>query len=954
MDWNADAAITSLPFFDLLDADAVDQLRHWVDAFVVSGAHQQALQYVNEQAPQRWRAIASSQFVRDSLLAEPEFAIKCLRDGASAPEMLPPDESTDWEQSLRCYRRQQLLRIALYDMSGEWPLQHVLGVLSDTADLCIRTAMRVARDRMQARFGMLRTAAGEPITLLTICMGKLGGRELNFSSDIDLIFAFAHEGQSDGRRAISAAEYCLREARIVISLLDRRTEDGFVFRVDTRLRPFGDAGPLAISFDALESYLAQHGRDWERYAFVKARILCADPDADEASIRQFDATVVRPFVYRQYVDFSVLESLREMKHMIGAQVALDERQQDIKRGPGGIREIEFIAQSWQLIRGGQIPALQTQSLYAALAAIVAHDCMAAEDIEELVQAYDFLRQLENRLQALDDQQTHTLPDRKAAQRALAIAMNVADWSDVLAILDGHRATVTAAFEQLLFSSHDSEASVDALPWLDRPPAMLVQDIEAEGLASAQDIAHVLQDFSQRLQRTHGDDPGVTRSKMLVANVMTRLSRFDDPLTVLLRVLSVADAVRRRSAYLSLLNEQPDALDMLLSLCASNKFVAEQIAQYPMLIDELLDARLASAALSRDDIETMLGDLPDKSATKDIEADMARLVRFARTARFRVAVADLSGVLPVMEVSDRLSDIAELTLARVLQLAWWEMTAKFGLPVGNPKEPAVAIVAYGKLGGFELGYGSDLDIVFLHDLPSGQTQGARPVDNSVLVTRVARRVVHLLSVQTGHGHLYEVDTRLRPSGRSGLLVSSMQAFARYQRDDAWTWEHQALIRARWITGAPEVAAQFADVRRRTLRDYVRRADLRDAVAKMRRRMRAELSRSGPDTFDLKQDAGGITDIEFIVQYLVLRDAQTYPEVADWSDNIRQLDSLAQAGVLSDVQVLQLQQIYQTFRRETHVLALEEQPSLIPNSQFVVERDSVGAIWRQLFGDDVAAD
>lgn len=946
MDWTAHAAIASLPLIKTLGKENADTLSRWVDAFTISDEAAHALHQMDARAPAYWRAIASSAFIRDSLLAEPDFACALLRGDEPDPSLNLPEDDSGWERALRRYRRQQLARIALHDISGDWSLRRVLTSVSDTADQCITSAMRIARERMQARFGMLRDVDGSPVALLTLCMGKLGGRELNFSSDVDLIFAFTCEGQSDGRRSLTAAEYCLREAREVIALLDQRTEDGFVFRVDTRLRPFGEAGPLAISFDALEVYLAQHGRDWERYAFVKARFLAAE-DSANAAVSQFQQTVIRPFVYRRYVDFGVLESLRDMKTMIGAEVVRHERQQDIKRGPGGIREVEFVAQSWQLIRGGQIAALQTQSLYTALAAIVEHECMSTTQIATLTQAYNYLRQLENRLQALDDQQTHTLPNEDSKQRALAVAMHASSWSDVLATLNKHRESVSAAFEQLLFVESVQGASTDTLAWLDRPAAKLARDIAATGLAPADELAHILLDFAQRLQRTQGDDPGVARSRTLVDHVMARLPQFDDPLTLLLRVLSVADAVRRRSAYLSLLNEQPDALDRLLSLCASNKFVAEQIAQYPMLIDELLDAQLATAVLSRADIEAMLTAFPQIDDTIDVEADMARLVRFARTARFRVAVADLTGGLPVMAVSDRLSDIAELTLSRVLRLAWWEMTQKFGVPAVDSDEPAVAIVAYGKLGGLELGYGSDLDIVFLHDLPAGQTLGGKPVDNSVLATRVARRVVHLLSVQTGHGHLYEVDTRLRPSGRSGLLVSSVDAFARYQRSDAWTWEHQALIRARWITGAPAVAAQFDAVRKDTLRRYVRRDDLRDAVSSMRLRMRRELSRSGPGIFDLKQDAGGITDVEFIVQYLVLRDARVHPEVALWSDNIRQLDSLAEAGVLSVSEAQQLQRIYQTYRRESHVLALEDQPSLISDRQFVVERDVVTAIWSRLF-------
>ncbi|MEM9172835.1 MAG: bifunctional [glutamate--ammonia ligase]-adenylyl-L-tyrosine phosphorylase/[glutamate--ammonia-ligase] adenylyltransferase, partial [Pseudomonadota bacterium] len=865
-------------------------------------------------------------------------------------ERLPWNQHDAVAQHLRRWRARQMARLAVAEMGGQLTLSECLSGLSQLADTAVRAALRSARTQMRQRYGCLRAAGGNEVPLIVIAMGKLGGDELNFSSDIDVLFAFPEAGSSDGARAVEAPEYCLREARLVIDLLDRITADGRVFRVDTRLRPFGDAGPLAISFAALEDYLQRQGRAWERYAFVKARFLAT---TDVPAVAQFQDSVVRPFVYRRYSDYGVLDSLRDMKRMIANEVERLGEVDDLKRGAGGIREIEFIVQSWQLIHGGKLAPLRTPRLRQALDAAIAARLIDASSAATLYDSYRFLRQLENRLQALDDQQTHEVPEQAAPRELLALVMGCASWAALAERLAHHRASVLQQFNALL---HSAEADVP-VGWLQLEGAVLCQRLTQVGVDDAQDIAAQLEVFAAALTRSGCDPLSEQRAHRFVDALMPRVSQFDRPAQLIARVLRFADAVRRRSAYLSLLIESESALDRLLRLLHASEFLAQQLIEHPMLLEDVLAHEARFDALSRDALQAALAEAQAGSDAA-LEAQMQAIVRFGRAGLFRIAVADIVAELPLMQVSDRLSDLAELSLAAVLSLAWTELTTKFGSPASESIDAThgFAIIAYGKLGGLELGYGSDLDIIFLHDFAPGDTRAGPEqtvIDNTVFAQRLARRVVHLLEIQTGHGRLYEIDTRLRPSGRSGLLVSRVSAFEQYQRNDAWTWEHQALTRARFVAGDPQLSDRFSAIRDGVLREAVEHDTLADDVIKMRARMRKELSRSGSTQMDLKQDAGGIADLEFLVQYLVLRDAAIAPEVLRWSDNVRQLDSLAAAGVLGEHDARRLQDIYRRYRRWAHARALNNEPALLSRDDLQSERQTVCALWLRELGVDPCA-
>ncbi len=893
---------------------------------------------------------------------------------AGRPFALEADEATvlAW---LRRWRRREMVRIAWRDLGGFATLEETLEELTTFADRAVGLALEYAWRVTTARYGMPRAADGAPMPLVVLGMGKLGGRELNFSSDIDLIFLFPEYGETEHSSPLSHDEFFARLGQTLIRLLAAPTVDGIVFRVDMRLRPFGDSGALACGFSALEDYLAQHGRDWERYAYVKARALVG-----QAAYEELYAATLRPFVYRRYLDFGVFESLREMKALIEKQVARRELADHLKLGPGGIREIEFIVQSFQLIRGGQDRRLQTTRLLEALPLLAGRRLLTPQAVQELDAAYRYLRRLENRLQMLRDEQTHQLPPEPRQRAQLVRAMEAADWPALVAELDRHRGNVQRHFRALVFQpsgafGDDSPAATVAgtatagqpcgaalagLPlWDETQDAHALEaGIAAAGVAEPGAVARLLADFrgSSLLRRL--DATALARLQRLLPALLAELRADDDHLPLLRRLLRVLEAIGARSAYFALLNENPPARHRFVDVCRAGEFLAQQIAAHPLLLDELLDERMLVAPPTRTELAADLADRLERVGTDDSERAVESLCQFKRAAVFRVAIADLAGHLPLMRVSDRLTDIAELIVEQSLRLAWEQMTAQYGVPTcdderGGPRPVRICAVGYGKLGGIELGYASDLDLVFLHDSrgESQQTVGERPIDNQVFFVRLAQRILHILTVHSAAGRLYEVDVRLRPSGKGGMLITGIDAFAEYQRREAWTWEHQALLHARSVAGAPDLRARFEALRLELLREAVRRDTLREEVRAMRERMRRELSRARAGQWDMKQDRGGVADIEFLAQYWALRWAADYPPVVLFSDTIRQLESVASAALVPQHTVDVLTGAYRAYRERGHHRSLRDEGSVIADDQFQSERAAVAAIWNETFGTDV---
>jgi len=919
------------------------------------------------------RVLALSPFVADIISRYPELLAELQISGRLGKSMAAGEYAAlaggalqdcssedDFQRGLRLFRHRELVRIVWRDLSEGAEVTETLRDLSDLADSAITTALRFAADGLRPRYGEPRTSDGGPCGPGIIAMGKLGGHELNFSSDVDLVFVYSGSGETDGPRSVSNEEYFRLLAQRVIDALSRNTPDGFVYRVDIRLRPFGSAGPLAVSLSALEGYLVQHGRDWERYAWIKARVI-----NDWADAESLYRDVLRPFVYRRYLDYGVFSALRDMKALIEAEVSRKEFRGNLKLGPGGIREIEFIVQTLQLVRGGTVAALRERQLLKALPALVKEGCLPEGDATELRAAYGYLRLAENRLQALYDRQTHDLPTDAGDQQRLASAMGASDWAGFLVTLQFHRDIVARHFRDIVFrgtsAAGDEEDESGAKPqsrlsqvWLDdADPDVQLQRLTAAGIEDAAAVLDCLMRLRKGgLQQRLGQH-GRERLDALVPAILHAIRRKADPARALDGMVLVIEAIGRRSAYFSLLNENPAALERLVGICASSEFLARLVATHPLLLDELLDPRVFEQAPSRGELAADLSMRMSRVPADDVEARLDALRNFQQAATFRVAVVDLSGVLPLMKVSDRLTDIAELVLEAALSIAWDELAARHGTPqcvvAGGQRPARFAIVAYGKLGGLEFGYGSDMDLVFVNDSEGEQqqTDGGQPLDNAMFFSRLTRRIISILTMHTTSGKLYEVDIRLRPSGASGLLVSTLTALDLYQRQDAWTWEHQALLRSRAVAGDPGVKEAFEKLRVHALTHYVRQENLSAEVVEMRQRMRKELSRGTAELLDVKQDPGGITDIEFLVQYLVLREAHRFPDLVRWSDNIRQLEALAAHAILTPVAAEELADAYRSYRQRLHHLNLAGAPGLLPKAETAALTATVIRHWQAVF-------
>ncbi len=910
-------------------------------------------------APALARVLACSPFVAGLVRRQPHLLAALLGEGLLQRSLRPGELQAELQQRLaepeaelnpvlRRFRTRHMLRIVWRDFCREADTLETVRDTSDLAEACIILAQAQLQQQLEARFGVPRGRhSKEAQQLIVIAMGKLGARELNVSSDIDLIFAYPESGETDGeRRSISNSEFFTKLGQGLISALDQVTVDGFVFRVDMRLRPYGESGSLALNFAALEEYYQDQGRDWERYALIKARPVSGDPDCGAELM-----AMLRPFVFRRYVDFGVIESLRGMKQMINSEVRRRGLQQDVKLGHGGIREVEFIAQCFQLIRGGRDLGLQQRELLQVLEECVELRCLPAATVAELRSAYLFLRDSEHAIQGYQDQQTQALPADALPRLALATVMGFPDWDSYLAALAGHRERVAAHFRDLIAAPEDEqEAAADGLPpWGDDLDEDTLADLGYRETAPSLERLQALQ-RSSRVGTLQAE--GRDRLEQFMPRLLLACAEADDPDRALLRTLPFVTAVLRRSAYLALLLENPPALAELVLLCNASPWIAEQLERHPVLLDELLDRASLYNAPDKVLLATGLRQQVARLQPGDLEAQMDALRYFKAAHVLRVAASELVGRLPLMRVSDNLTWIAEVILEQVLAVAWSDLTARYGQPQRDSDGYGFAIFGYGKLGGIELSYSSDLDLVFIYDADvQGVTDGERSIDNVKFYTRLGQRIIHILETRMAMGQLYEVDMRLRPSGASGLLASSLKGFRSYQEDTAWTWEHQALVRARLVAGDPAVGAGLDAVRRDILGRARDEEALRAEVVAMRERMRRELLPAQPpegQDFDLKQGDGGIVDIEFMVQYAVLAWSHRVPELARWSDNIRILETLSGSGLLTQSESKALIEAYLAFRSVAHQLALQQLPGRVAGNDYREQRASVKAVWQRLFG------
>jgi len=858
------------------------------------------------------------------------------------------------KRSLRRRRRREMIRIAWRDLAGWAPLEETMGDLSQLASASIDQALIWLYQRGLEKDGTpVGQCSGKPVQMTVLGMGKLGGKELNFSSDIDLIFFYPEDGETDKGNGLTNHEFFIRLGRKLTSALNDATEDGFVFRVDMRLRPNGNSGPLVLSFDAAEHYYQTHGREWERYAFIKARAVAGDIPAGEELLNR-----LRPFVFRRYLDYGAIDAIRFLKTGINQELERKGIENNIKLGPGGIREIEFVGQAFQLVRGGRDPGLQERGIQKVLVYLAETGVLTRQAVTDLTQAYVFLRVAENRLQMIADKQTHVLPEKELDRLRLAVSMGYDDWPAFRLALKRHMQKVHEHFSQV-FVAPQGEAGQGieqgvAAVWMSR--------LDKEGALAVLEQAGFRSDPMAALNLVRGLREG-SHYKTFSAEGRNRMDRLmplllaaaglgAHPETTLSRLVKMLEAIGRRSSYLALMLENPLVLSQLVKLCSASAWIADWIASHPLLLDELLNPVDVFRSHSREQLQAELQKMMARIDASDLERQMETLREFCNRQVLHVAAADIGPGLPASQIGRQLTLIAEVLIDASLTVARQALGQRHGQPecAGANAAPGFIVVAYGKLGSLELGYASDVDIIFLYQsCPNGggETAGPKKLPNETYFARLGQRLIHILTTRTTGGILYEVDMRLRPSGQSGPLVTSLTAFEEYQHSHAWTWEQQALVRARPIVGDAGLIQEFARVRQDILcqsRDLLK---LAQEVVEMRDKMMSAQDPHDPVLFDLKHDRGGIVDIEFMVQYWVLRWAHDHPVLTQYTDNAAILEALATAGLLEKSQVELLISAYHQYLSTAYRLKLMQDGSLTDPAALAGFPEKVAALWFETF-------
>lgn len=828
------------------------------------------------------------------------------------------------KQQLRRLRQHVMARMIVRDLNGLADFYEVVQTTSTLAEVTLQHAIAFHTAQLNKLYGTPKSQQGEPQSLIVVGMGKLGGAELNVSSDIDLIFAYEQEGETDGAQVISNQEFFTKLGKKVIAALDDVTEDGFVFRVDMRLRPFGSEGALVSCLDALEDYYQNYGREWERYAWIKGRIV--------AGPSQALINVLKPFVFRKYLDFNAYASMRDLKVQIQRDVMQRGLEDNIKLGRGGIREVEFVAQVFQLIRGGQEIDLQIKPTLQVLQLLAQKRMMPPEAVEQLTQGYIYLRNVEHRLMYIDDKQTQDLPTSDESKQRLLLMMGLDSWGEFLAQLNHHRAIIQAHFDATFSDSAHQVLEQETSIWQGTIDQLAALDyLTSLGYQNVTETYERLQALHHSSRYKQLPEQSKFRFDKLMPMVIQQSAETHNPDVALLRTIILLESICRRASYLALLAEFPESLHLVIKLCGASPWLAQYLTAHPILLDELLDTQTLYDA---PDFTAMQAELTKKmqALSGDTEAQMDTMRHFKNAAVMRFAAQDIGGLLALETLSDYLSALAELILQVSLQVIW--PTLKFK----HQETPQFAIIGYGKLGGKELGYVSDLDIIFLYD-------DTHP-DASDNYARFAQRINNWFNSLTNAGLLYETDLQLRPDGNSGLLVSSVDAFEEYQLHKAWVWEHQAISRARFVAGNAHVGQRFSVIRDKVLMQVRDAPSLLQEVSQMREKMRASHP-SKPDLFDVKHDKGGIIDVEFMVQYLVLLHAHAHPQLLGNIGNIGLLHLLAELGMVEAMLAEDVASAYRTYRKIIHSEKLQAKDASVPLIEIEPHKSAVITLWQQLF-------
>ncbi len=839
-------------------------------------------------------------------------------------------DETTLKQALRRLRQHVMARIIVRDLNGLANLQEVMRTTSNLAECAINTSIDYWNTWLVDAFGQPVDVQGYPQSFIVIGMGKLGGGELNVSSDIDLIFAYASEGDTNGEKSISNQDFFTRLAKKLIAAIDEITEDGFVFRVDMRLRPFGGEGALVSNLDALEEYYQNNGREWERYAWIKGREVTGGSQVSK---------LLKPFVFRKYLDFGAFASMRDLKIQIQRDVNSKGMHDNIKLGRGGIREIEFIAQVFQLIRGGQDASLQVKPTLTVLELLKNKGLLPEKTVTELSEAYVFLRNLEHRLMYVDDAQTQELPKNDEAKARIAKAMGFADWEAFLAKLNAYRQQVQQHFDATFSDANISQNGGENALELEKSiwnGAIAEQEsvpaLQKMGFIEAAETLRRLNTLHQTSRYRQLPELSRQRFDALMPLVISQAAEMQNADTTLMRIIDLLESICRRASYLALLAEHPQAMQLLIKLCSSSPWLTNYLVQHPILLDELLDTRTLYAA---PDFSILRADLLARLAEVkgDVEREMDVFRHFKHASIFRFAAQDINGELSPEKLSDYLSELAQLILSVSLEVIWPNVRGK------HLEVPKFAVIGYGKLGGKELGYASDLDIIFLYDDDASEA--------GEIYARFAQRINNWFNSLTSAGLLYETDMQLRPDGNSGLLVSSVAAFKEYQMQKAWVWEHQAITRARFVAGDKQIGDAFEKIRIEVMTQQRDNDALKLEVQSMREKMRSA-QHIEANMFDIKHSIGGIIDVEFLVQYLVLANAKQYPELTGNIGNIGLLRLLASLNIIAQDSADKVVLAYRDYRHTQHMLKLQGAAHLRVKVSTASEHASaVSTLWGKVF-------
>ncbi len=900
------------------------------------------------------RLVIASQYALGQLQNSPEQIKTLLQlDQFSLCESIVDTASTEKidlqlaRQKLRHYRHRKLVEIIYLDVVRQISLQQTLRHLSDLADQIINCAVQLASHQLSGKHGQPHNEQGEVINLNVIAMGKLGGRELNFSSDVDLICCYESDGELTGYGQLSYQEFFSRQVRLMSQLLSDSTADGFVYRVDLRLRPWGDSGPSVLSHSALEHYYQLHGREWEQYAMVKARVISGSQHE-----RQQLASILTPFVYRKYHDYRVFEGLAALKDKIDVQARSRNMRVNIKVGPGGIREIEFFVQAFQILKGGRNHQLQSSEIFNSLEALQQQKIVDTSTIDKLRDAYKFLRMLENRIQMFDDQQTHDLPENPIQQSRIVFAMQAQNWGELVEQLDYHREQVSFCFTELFRHQPEKRSAeiIDDSFSDDDGDNHQWKFILDSGIETADEVNSQFNEFLKSKAWRYMSSRARQRFNALMPELIDTIGNSGDVLTLFSRFMRLFASIAGRSVYFELLFQNPGLLLKLSSLFERSGWIAEEVSQYPMLLENLIHPGEENRFDGDILLQRLTMQLENVSGDVELELDTLRL--FKREQTLVIATAELAQEIDAVEVGRYLCELAEVVLEAVYRLASYALQAQYGIPQcidqGVLREAQFAIIGYGKLGGNELHYQSDLDLIFLHDSCGEQqsTNGVKSIENSVFFARLAQKIISMTSVLTASGKLYQIDSRLRPEGSSGLLVSSTRAYLRYQLDNAWTWEHQALVRARQVAGHPSIETVFADIRDQILRLKRDPIQLRQDISEMRGRIYHNKNPSEGERKDIKHSRGGMIDIEFLVQYWVLLSANSIGSGRLNSDNIGLLKALSQLNLITHSQA-QLVDIYQDYHRLLHESVLQNESAEINAELVATQMAHVTTCWNECF-------